>query len=418
MTTTLTKLALPIFILSLAWPTPSWSAASNREQQKNQATSEQAELHKKLDSLKQAISNTESAKQHAADNLAESEKAISQTNRKLNELSNKRQKIQQKLSELILQQQQLQQQIEQQKKQFSSWLRQEYQTGNADRIKLILSGDNPNRINRELQYLGYLSASQSKLINQLQENLVAVEKNKQETEQTKQELDDIALEQQQQKSYLVQEQAKRAALIKQLASKLTAQKKQAGQLQKDEQRLANLINKLTRQIEAQRKEKKRQAGSKAAAKNRQSTAAPIIGAPEIGMDHSQFAKLKGHLRLPIQGELITQYNQQRGEGAKSKGLFIHANEGVEIKSIAKGKVVFADWLRGFGNLIILDHGDKYMSIYGNNQSLLKQVGATVNTGETIATVGNSGDNEQSGLYFELRYQGKAFNPLGWMTSNN
>ena len=77
-------------------------------------------------------------------------------------------------------------------------------------------------------------------------------------------------------------------------------------------------------------------------------------------------------------------------------------------------MIFAEWLRGFGNLIILDHGAQYMSIYGNNQSLLKQAGDTVGAGEVIATVGNSGGNEQSGLYFELRYQGKAFDPLGWI----
>ena len=88
--------------------------------------------------------------------------------------------------------------------------------------------------------------------------------------------------------------------------------------------------------------------------------------------------------------------------------------GNDVKAIAEGRVVFADWLRGFGNLIILDHGNAYMSLYGNNATLLKQVGNFIRGGDTIATVGNSGANVDSGLYFELRYKGKPFDPLTWV----
>jgi septal ring factor EnvC (AmiA/AmiB activator) len=96
-------------------------------------------------------------------------------------------------------------------------------------------------------------------------------------------------------------------------------------------------------------------------------------------------------------------------------LFIRAEEGAEVKAVAGGRVVFAEWLRGFGNLIIVDHGNQYMTIYGNNQAVLKRAGDVVKAGETIANAGNSGGNEQSGLYFEMRHQGRAFDPLGWVT---
>ena len=425
----------------MAWNNPGWSVTPGREEQKTKAETEHAELRKKLSDLKQDILNTESAKQHAEDTLAESEEAISRSNRKLYELNAEQQQTQQRLADLAEQQLHLQQQVEQQKKQFSALLRQEYQNGNSDRLKLILSGDNPNRINRELQYLGYLSQSQNKLISQLRENLTAVEKNELATRQAKQDLDDIASEQQQQKNDLIKEQAKRAALISQLSSKLTAQRKEAGQLQKNQERLASLVEKLNRLIEEQRKadklkEEKRQAERlaqeqkrKAAANSKSTVKSPAVKSnsvdsastsiavtktPEAGSDSSQFAQLKGRLRLPVKGELSAKYGSQRGEGTLWKGLFIRANEGAEIKSIASGKVIFAEWLRGFGNLIILDHGAQYMSIYGNNQSLLKQAGDSVNAGDVIATAGNSGGNEQSGLYFELRYQGKAFDPMSWI----
>jgi septal ring factor EnvC (AmiA/AmiB activator) len=110
-------------------------------------------------------------------------------------------------------------------------------------------------------------------------------------------------------------------------------------------------------------------------------------------------------------------SSREDSGISWKGLFIKANEGAEVKSVATGRVVFADWLRGFGNLIILDHGDGYMSLYGNNQAVLKQVGDSVHAGDVIASVGNSGGNDTNGLYYELRSQSRPFDPLSWSRLN-
>ncbi|MFZ3288467.1 MAG: peptidoglycan DD-metalloendopeptidase family protein, partial [Telluria sp.] len=97
-----------------------------------------------------------------------------------------------------------------------------------------------------------------------------------------------------------------------------------------------------------------------------------------------------------------------------KGVFIKADEGSEVKAVAAGRVVFASWMRGFGNLIIIDHGSEYLSIYGNNQALLKHEGDAVKGGDSIASAGNTGGNEESGLYFELRHRGKEFDPASWI----
>src|SRR3970040_894214 len=98
----------------------------------------------------------------------------------------------------------------------------------------------------------------------------------------------------------------------------------------------------------------------------------------------------------------------------SKGVFIRAPEGHPVRAIARGQVVYADWMRGFGNLLIVDHGEAYLSIYANNESLLKQVGQRFALREPIATTGASGGNEETGLYFELRHLGRAFDPLRWV----
>ena len=119
--------------------------------------------------------------------------------------------------------------------------------------------------------------------------------------------------------------------------------------------------------------------------------------------------------MPARGAVSNRFGAARQEGSTWKGLFIRAGAGSEVKAIAGGRVVFADWMRGFGNLLIVDHGDSYLSIYGNNDSLLKQVGEAVRGGDTVAAVGNSGGNPESGLYFELRHQGQPLDPLKWVT---
>ena len=127
-----------------------------------------------------------------------------------------------------------------------------------------------------------------------------------------------------------------------------------------------------------------------------------------------FAKLKGKLTLPLKGKIRYKFGTKRKDtGVKWKGIFIEGKEGQDVKSVGHGKVAYADWLRGFGNLIIIDHGQGYMSLYGYNESVLLNVNDEVKEGDIIATVGNTGGLGINGLYFELRKNSKPFNPLGW-----
>jgi septal ring factor EnvC (AmiA/AmiB activator) len=425
---------------------------TERAKQKRAAEAERAELQQKLNALKRDIDRTESAKGRAADALAQSEAAISDANRALYDLAAEQKKIEAEIARLSQQQTQLANTIATQQKQLATLLRDQYKTGNEDRIKLLLSGDNPNRINRELQYMGYVSQAQARLIGSLRTNLQAVESNKADTQDAKDELDEVAQEQRTEKATLVREKARRATLLAQLSSKLAVQRKQAGTIEHDEQRLGGLVNRLTKLIEEQRKadaaarEQRRQEQlARANARKKAATDAKMRSlntqrqnpdaidndepppkslarnelTPQAGVQDGEFARafssLRGKLHLPVRGELVAKYGSRRGDGPSWKGLFIRTAEGAEVKAVADGRVVFADWLRGFGNLIIIDHGSQYMTIYGNNEALLKRAGDVVKTGDVIANAGNSGGNEQSGLYFEMRHQGRAFDPLEWVT---
>lgn len=422
-------------------------AQSNRAKEKKQAEASRVELQQKLKALKKDISKTESAKEKASDALEDSEQAISEANRAIRDLQIEQQQANEKLNQLIAEQARLTAQVEQQKKQLSDFLRRQYMHGDSDRIKLLLSGDNPNRINREMHYMSYVSQTQAKMIAALRTSLDEIEKNKQAAQETKDELDEIAQEERAHKQGLEKEKKRHAALLSQLASKLHTQKKEAENLQKDEQRLSNLVTRLNKLmeeqakaeqarlalLEKQRKEKlaqekalreKNQVATqgkntgkpvKDVEETKESKGMSVEQTPVPGMfDGQEFNRLKGQLRLPVKGELIARFGTKRGDGPSWKGLFIKASEGAEVKAIAAGKVVFAEWLRGFGNMIILDHGGQYLSLYSNTQAVLKHAGDIVKAGDTIANAGNSGGNEETGLYFEMRYKGQVFDPMSWV----
>lgn len=480
---------------------------TERSKQKALAEAERAGLQQKLSALKKDISKTESAKDDAADTLAESEQAISDANRALRDLQQEQGDTHTKLQQLTAERERLTATVALQKQQLAKLLREHYVAGNEDRIKLLLSGDNPNRINRDLQMMAYVSQAQARLLDALRANLKAVEDNQAEAQNANDELAEIAQEQLQQKTKLEQEKTRRAALLSTLSQKLVAQRKEAGNVERDEQRISGLVDKLNKLIEEQAiaaaAEKKRQeqlAAARAAAKakadaekkaqllaqaqarakaaaaaqaererlakanaNKSGTikpaqptkppapprpdpidadepkvaarpapeparepvkepveepARPPARAADIALAPAApagaFASLKGQMRSPVSGQVAARFGSKRGQGPSWKGVFIRAAEGADVRAVAGGRVVFAEWLRGFGNLIIVDHGGQYMSIYGNNQSLLKRAGDIVKSGDPIASAGNSGGNEESGLYFELRHQGTAFDPAGWV----
>ncbi|MFC0351262.1 murein hydrolase activator EnvC family protein [Undibacterium danionis] len=425
-----------------AWSDPTY-AQSNRAKEKKQAEATRVELQQKLKALKKDISKTESAKERASDALEDSEQAISEANRSIRDLQIEQQQANERLNQLIAEQVRLTAQVEQQKKQLSDFLRRQYMHGDSDRMKLLLSGDNPNRINRDIHYMSYVSQTQAKLIAALRTSLEEIEKNKVAAQETKDELDEIAQEEREHKKGLEKEKKRHTALLSELASKLHAQKKEAENLQKDEQRLSNLVTRLNKLMEEQAKaeqarlalqekqrkerlaQEKAQRDKQIAGQNKHS--GKVVNDVEdnknlkvdqtpvpSALDGQEFGRLKGQLRLPVKGELIAKFGNKRGDGPSWKGLFIKASEGAEIKAIAPGKVVFAEWLRGFGNMIILDHGGQYLSLYSNTQAVLKHVGDMVKAGDTIANAGNSGGNEETGLYFEMRYKGQVFDPLNWV----
>jgi len=357
------------------------------------------ELRGRIDRLQQQLTESEESKSEAADALRESERAISNVNRRLFELETKQRGLQAALARLDQQIARVRDDADNQEALLAKLLYQQYLSGQPEALRLIASQQDSSQVARQLHYLTYVSRARAELIAALRRDVADLERLSAEAQANSRELTRLQSERARQRGQLQRERQQHATVLKQVSDQVSRQRNEISQLKRNEERLAKLVDRLARELA-------RPPARQGRARNEQ--------VPEPLRGVSSFSALKGRLRLPVTGELVNQFGSPRADtGLSWKGLFIAANQGQEVKAVAAGRVVFADWLRGFGNLMILDHGSGYMSLYGNNEALLRQVGDTVKAGDSIAAVGASGGNAETGLYFELRFQGKPFDPLTW-----
>lgn len=358
------------------------------------------QLRSRIEALQKELADAEESKSEAADALRESELAISDANRKLYELNRKQRDVNTQLANLQAQSGQAESSIRTQQALLEKLLYQLYLGQQPNYLVLLLNGQDPNQISRQLYYYSYISRARTDFIAELRDNLNQLNVLTSKTREKSNELKEIQLEQAAQKRLLEKEKSTHQQVLASVSKQISQQRREIGTLQRNERRLTRLVEKLAKILYEKKPPPK--------LSNNQ--------LPDSALDANPFQQLKGRLNLPIKGELINRFGSPRTDsGLTWKGLFILSPGGQDVKAIAAGQVVYADWLRGFGNLIILDHGAGYMSLYGNNETLYKQVGDYVHGGDTIAAVGNSGGNIESGLYFEMRHQGKPFDPLSWVT---
>jgi murein hydrolase activator len=356
-------------------------------------------LRKRIAAVQHEMDKTSESKTEAADALRESERAISNANRKLAELTALQRAADQKLGKLQGQQEKLNADMSGQQALLGKLLYQQYLGGKHEYLKLLLNNQDPNQVARDLRYYQYIARGRATWLADLRQSLAELETISMSTRDQRAELASLREEQTAQKRTLEKEQHARQRVLSKVSHQLHQQRREISRLQRDESRLAQLVDKLTKMLAEPK--------SKSLFRN--------DNLPDDRFDGSPFDQLKGKLTLPVKGEIINRFGAPRPDSrVQWKGLFLRTSSGQAVKAIAAGRVVFADWLRGFGNLMIIDHGKGYMSLYGNNETLYKQVGDVLRGGDTIATVGNTGGNEDFGLYFELRHESKPLDPMKWM----
>lgn len=356
-------------------------------------------LRSKINELQKEFEKTSESKTEASDALRESERSISNSNRHLKELAQQQGAASHAFDQLQKKSLQLEKDMRSEQTLLSKLLYQQYLGGKQEYLKLLLNNHDPNQVTRELRYYDYIARSRADWLNTLRNNLSQLQAVAAETLEKTREIAALQIEERTQRNNLDNEKNARQETLNKIAQQLKQQRRDLGRLQRNENRLSQLVERLSKML------------SKSQSKNIPHNEK----LPDSTFDGKPFETLKGKLALPVQGDITNQFGDTRPDSTVLwKGLFLRANASQSVKSVAAGRVVFADWLRGFGNLLIIDHGKGYMSLYGNNEALLKQVGDILRGGETIASVGNSGGNEESGLYFELRHEGKPLDPLKWI----
>ncbi|MBV2262262.1 MAG: peptidoglycan DD-metalloendopeptidase family protein [Thauera sp.] len=442
-----------------------------------QAGGEIAERRSDLDELKQRIrelqeemAKAEADRSSAQKALVESERSVSRAVRELARIEGERRSAERQLAVLEGEQRETAARIDARRGELADWVRRHYVHGAADGVAPLLSARDPNQLARDAHYLEHLGRARLGLIEGLRADLAETRRRADEIVERRDRLAALEGEQRGRQQQLQTEQSRRKAALAEVSRELKAKKTEVDALQQDEQRLGKLIETLARRArlaaareaarrEAEQREAARREAAQREAERRAALAAraraeheqrgettaraepaprveepppprveraqrpePVVGeirdAATATPTGVRFNQLRGQLRFPVRGELVGRFGAPRAEGGTTwKGVFIRAGNGAEVRSVAGGEVVFSDWLRGYGNLIIVDHGSDYLTIYGNNDSLLKEVGDRVGGGEPIASVGSAGVGNDSGLYFEIRHQGQPLDPMQWMRLN-
>ncbi|MDQ3027210.1 MAG: peptidoglycan DD-metalloendopeptidase family protein [Pseudomonadota bacterium] len=360
------------------------------------------ELRGRIEKLQAGLAAAEKSSGEAADQLRESGKAVSEAHRSLFELSQRRRALEGELEVIAKRDGETRSGISAQEALAGKLLRLQYQQGAPDRLRLALEGRDPATLARHLQYYNYVQRSRAEVIGQLRRKAEELAGLARDAAARREELAQNEAASADEARVLERERAARAAVVARLANEMAQGRREIGKLKRDEVRLSKLVEDIARTLAARRPEGRPVPGK------------AIDSVADASAAAKPFEALRGRLKLPVLGELVNRYGSNRDAGSTWKGLFIRAVSGETVRAVADGRVVYADWLRGFGNLMILDHGKGYMSLYAYNEGLLRQVGEKVRGGDAVAQVGASGGSEESGLYFELRRDGKPFDPLRWV----
>lgn len=386
-----------MFLALLASAAP--DGAARDETRKAAREQDLSELRTRIEALKSELEDKQASRREARDALQDSERAISDANRALAALESEGERLRKQSRQLDEQRQALERVLAGQEDALGRVLAARQAGGAPDALRLALSGADPVQVARKLYYLTYVSRAAAELVETYRVGLSELSRLRNAASEQAERLAEVEAAQRADREKVLKERRERRRLLERLAGEIRKSRREIKVLRADEARLARIVEEIGRVLAA-----KPGAGF-----------ARVERIPEAGAQSGAFSSLRGRLRLPVRGELTGRFGAPRGAaGMEAKGVFIRAPEGEPVRSVAAGQVVFADWMRGFGNLLIVDHGEAYLSIYANNDSLLKQVGEAVGPGEPLATVGASGGNEQTGLYFELRHLGKAFDPLRWV----
>ncbi|MFC6633505.1 murein hydrolase activator EnvC family protein [Microbulbifer taiwanensis] len=360
---------------------PAWSQSDADGDQQARL----AEIKQRIEALQQELNQVKSQRDQLLKDLEDNEKDISELHQRIDQIKRDMRSRGEKLQELKKEQQQLQESRRSMQRRVEQEVAAAYRLGRQEQVKLLLNQQDPQNIARQLRYHEYFLQERSRVIDDYLATLTSLQTVSSSIERERDTLDSERRQLQEREQRLKGAQRQRNKTLDRLAARLADKSGELQQLKSDRGRLQKLVDEVGKAI------------------------ASLVSPG----DQQPFARQRGRMRWPAEGRRANAYGQRRANGISWKGITIRASEGEPVRAIHRGRVVFSDYLRGQGMLMILDHGDGYMSLYAHNQSLTRSLGEWVERGDTIARVGNSGGLAHSGVYFEIRRNGKPQDPTVW-----
>lgn len=369
------RLVISLLLLCTAASAAAAPSAAALKRLKNEI----AALHKEIDSHRGERSDLQQA-------LRKSEVAIGELQKKITANQAERDQLSTRLDQLEQRQQQLTTQKQQQAKAIADELASAYMQGREGKLKMLLNQEDPAALSRMMNYYQSFADARLAKIDQYRQTLEQLAAVRPQVEQQRDALAGNARELDTKRAKLAAERQRRKQALAAIDRTIATKDQKLRALEHNRNHLQKLLDAVTEAVDK------------------------IVPAA----DDLAFAQRRGKMSWPVKGHIVDRYGERRGNGApRLQGVLIAASPGATVRAIHPGRVVFANWFRGQGLLIIIDHGDGYLSLYAHNRSLLRQTGDWVRAGEAIATVGDSGGQNDTGLYFEIRHRGKPVNPGIW-----
>ena len=361
--------------------TPSHAELSEEEKQRFE------EVKRNIEKIKKDLEKTKSSRDKLQQTLEENELNIQKLNDKTQELKGELDQKQSKLDDLHHEQNTLEKKKSEQAGLVKDYINAAYRLGQHSQIRLLLNQQDPAAVTRMLKYYEAFSHSRSEKIDLFVATLNRLNQIEPEIAEEKDKLQRTYAAYKEEQQALRNSQSSRRQTLAKLESEFNSQRQRLAGLQADRERLERLLSEVYEEINAQ----------------------------ELAIDVSEFSQLKGQLPWPAKGKPSNRFGHKRsGSQLKWQGLVISAARGSDVIAVHHGQVVFSDYLRGHGLLLIIDHGSGYMSLYAHNENLYKELGEWVEAGEIISSVGDTGGRRDAALYFELRHNGKPTNPSPWL----
>ncbi|ARS50959.1 murein hydrolase activator EnvC family protein [Ectopseudomonas hydrolytica] len=389
---------------------------ADTQRQLEAARQDVAELKKMLEKLQQEKSGVQQQ-------LKKTETEMGTLEGQVKELQRELKSSEQEIQRLDQEKKKLQSARTEQQRLIAIQARAAYQSGRQEYVKLLLNQQNPEKFSRTLTYYDYLSQARLEQLSAFNETLRQLANVEQEivTHQTQLQVQKASLDERHAK--LAEARKERQQALAKLNSEFSNRDQRLKARQQEQAELGRVLKTIEETLARQAREaeeaRKRALAAQQAEQARPGSqqpsqpSGPLVSSGAVY--GGPFASARGKLPWPVDGRLVARYGTPRGGDARTKwdGVLIGAPAGSQVRAVHGGRVVFADWLRGAGLLVILDHGNGYLSLYGHNQSLLKNAGDLVKAGEPIATVGSSGGQDSSALYFAIRQNGRPSDPAQW-----